>query len=82
MATTERPTATVLVVEDRREVLDVLQRTLSDNGYSVLTADDGDVGLQMALDHRPDLVILDLGLPGIDGVEVIRGLRGCAAVFW
>src|SRR4029453_12491201 len=63
MATTQTPTATVLVVEGRREVLDVLQRTLSDNGYSVLTADDGDSGLQMALDHRPDLVILDIGLP-------------------
>ena len=78
MATTERPTATVLVVEDRREVLDVLQRTLSDNGYSVLTADDGDSGLQMALDHRPDLVILDIGLPKRSGLLVARELRNRA----
>ena len=78
MATTERPTATVLVVEDRREVLDVLQRTLSDNGYSVLTADDGDSGLQMALDRRPDLVILDIGLPKRSGLHVARELRNRA----
>ena len=78
MATTERPTATVLVVEDRREVLDVLERTLSDNGYSVLTADDGDSGLQMALDRRPDLVILDIGLPKRSGLLVARELRNRA----
>src|SRR5690349_1997069 len=78
MATTERPAATVLVVEDRREVLEVLQRTLSDNGYAVLTADDGDVGLQMALDHRPDLVILDIGLPKRSGLLVARELRNRA----
>jgi DNA-binding response OmpR family regulator len=78
MATTERPTSTVLVVEDRREVLEVLQRTLSDNGYTVLTADDGDVGLQMALDHRPDLVILDIGLPKRSGLLVARELRNRA----
>src|SRR5688500_1598249 len=78
MATTERPTSTVLVVEDRREVLDVLQRTLSDNGYSVLTADDGEIGLQMALDHQPDLVILDIGLPKRSGLHVARELRNRA----
>ena len=78
MATTERPTSTVLVVEDRREVLEVLQRTLSDNGYSVLTADDGDSGLQMALDHQPDLVILDIGLPKRSGLHVARELRNRA----
>jgi two-component system response regulator MprA len=67
--------ATILVVEDRREVLDVLQRTLSDNGYSVLTASDGDAGLQVALDRRPDLVILDIGLPKRSGLQVARDLR-------
>jgi len=76
--TSEGPTSTVLVVEDRREVLDVLQRTLSDNGYSVITADDGDSGLQMALDHQPDLVILDIGLPKRSGLHVARELRNRA----
>lgn len=78
----EQPTttqqATILVVEDRREVLDVLQRTLSENGYRVLTASDGDEGLQMALDAKPDLVILDIGLPKRNGLAVSRELRARA----
>jgi two-component system, OmpR family, response regulator MprA len=67
--------ATILAIEDRREVLDVLQRTLTDNGYTVLTASDGDAGLQLALDARPDLVILDIGLPKRNGLAVARELR-------
>ena len=70
--------ATILVVEDRREVLDVLQRTLSDNGYAVKTASDGDAGLELALDLKPDLVILDVGLPKRNGLHVARELRNRA----
>ncbi len=66
---------TILVVEDRREVLDVLQRTLSDNGYEVLTATDGDLALEVALDRVPDLMILDIGLPKKNGYVVARELR-------
>jgi DNA-binding response OmpR family regulator len=65
----------ILVVEDRRELRDVLRRTLRDNGFAVLTADDGDAGLAAALAHHPDLVVLDVGLPGRDGLEVVRALR-------
>ncbi|MFN8572200.1 MAG: response regulator transcription factor [Gemmatimonadaceae bacterium] len=70
--------ATILVVEDRREVLDVLQRTLTDNGYEVLAAADGDVALEIALDQRPDLLILDIGLPKKNGYVVARELRSRA----
>ena len=70
--------ATILAVEDAREVLSVLERTLSDSGFNVLTATDGDSGLQVALDRRPDLVILDIGLPKRDGYEVVRELRARA----
>lgn len=70
--------ATILVVEDRREVLDVLQRTLADNGYVVRTASDGDTGLEIALDLKPDLVILDIGLPKKNGLHVARELRNRA----
>ncbi|MBK6490056.1 MAG: response regulator transcription factor [Gemmatimonadetes bacterium] len=69
---------TILVIEDRREVLDVLQRTLTDNGYRVLTAMDGDSGLQTALDAQPNLVILDIGLPKRSGFAVARELRARA----
>jgi len=71
-------TARILVVEDGPDVLSVLERTLSDNGYIVLTATDGDAGLAAALDQQPDLVILDIGLPKRDGYEVARELRSRA----
>ncbi|HET6679907.1 MAG TPA: response regulator transcription factor [Gemmatimonadaceae bacterium] len=70
--------STILVVEDRKEVLDVLQRTLSDNGYEVITALDGDTGLKLALDRQPDLVLLDIGLPKLNGLSVARELRNRA----
>jgi DNA-binding response OmpR family regulator len=67
--------ASILVVEDAREVLSVLERTLSDSGFNVMTAMDGESGLALALDRRPDLVILDIGLPKLDGYDVARELR-------
>lgn len=70
--------ARLLVVEDRREVLDVLERTLTDNGYEVTTATDGDRALELALDGKPDAVILDIGLPKRNGLEVARELRARA----
>lgn len=66
---------TVLVVEDDRDLLAVLQRILTGEGYRVLSAQDGEAGLTEALDHLPDLVILDIGLPIRNGVEVARELR-------
>jgi DNA-binding response OmpR family regulator len=71
---TDKP-ATILVVEDSREVLAVLERILSANGYVVRTARDGDAGLAMALDMHPDLVILDIGLPTVSGLQVAVELR-------
>jgi DNA-binding response OmpR family regulator len=68
-------TAGILVVEDAPDVLNVLDRTLSDNGYIVNTATDGEAGLAAALDLRPDLLILDIGLPLKDGYQVARELR-------
>jgi len=65
----------VLVVEDDRDLLSVLQRILSGEGFQVRSAQDGEAGLLDALDHSPDLVILDIGLPKKNGVEVARELR-------
>ena len=67
--------ATILVVEDKPEVLDVLRRSLATHGYRVLTASDGDAGLNLALDSAPDLVILDVGLPKRNGFDVAKDLR-------
>jgi two-component system OmpR family response regulator len=65
----------VLVVEDDRTLLEVLQYNLAREGYDVLTAADGAKGLETARSDKPDLVILDVMLPKMDGYEVCRILR-------
>ena len=65
----------VLVVEDDEEIAQVLQRSLRLEGYEVRIAGDGEAALEQAVAFNPDLVILDLGLPKLDGIEVARRLR-------
>jgi DNA-binding response OmpR family regulator len=65
----------VLVVEDDEEIADVLRRSLRNEGYEVRTSADGVEALDVAAGFIPDLVVLDLGLPRLDGVEVCRRLR-------
>ncbi|HEX6153923.1 MAG TPA: response regulator transcription factor [Solirubrobacterales bacterium] len=65
----------VLVVEDDVDIADVLRRSLRNEGYEVRTSADGVEALDVAAGFVPDLVVLDLGLPGMDGVEVCRRLR-------
>jgi len=70
----------ILVVDDEPQILRGLRTNLVARGYDVDTAPDGEAALDLAARHRPDIVILDLGLPGIDGLDVIRGLRTWTAV--
>ena len=70
----------VLVVDDEPQIVRGLRTNLVARGYVVDTAADGETALDLATRHRPDVVIVDLGLPGIDGAEVIRGLRTWTAV--
>ncbi|HXQ89340.1 MAG TPA: response regulator transcription factor [Solirubrobacterales bacterium] len=65
----------VLIVEDDVDIADVLRRSLRNEGYEVKTSADGVEALDVAAGFFPDLVVLDLGLPGMDGVEVCRRLR-------
>ncbi len=65
----------ILVVDDEPGIVRALGINLKALGYQVETAASGEEALRKAADHRPDAVILDLGLPGIDGIDVIRGLR-------
>ncbi len=65
----------ILIIEDDPAILKLLQRGLSYEGYTVDVATDGRMGLNLARDHHPDLVILDWMLPGMDGLEVCRRLR-------
>jgi two-component system KDP operon response regulator KdpE len=66
----------VLVVDDEPQILRALRINLSVRGYDVITASSGAGALRAAADRHPDVVILDLGLPDMDGVEVLAGLRG------
>jgi two-component system KDP operon response regulator KdpE len=70
----------ILVVDDEPQLLRALGTNLKARGYDVDLAPTGEAALTLAARKHPDLVVLDLGLPGIDGVEVIRGLRGWTAV--
>jgi len=65
----------VLVVDDEANILELLQGYLEREGYDVATASDGVAALRLARDLQPDLVVLDVMLPGIDGIEVCRQLR-------
>ena len=66
---------TVLIVEDEQNIVDILSFNLEREGYDTLEAYDGSTGLQLALEQNPDLVLLDLMLPGMDGFEVCRRIR-------
>jgi two-component system, OmpR family, alkaline phosphatase synthesis response regulator PhoP len=66
---------TVLVVDDEVGLVDLVQSYLENDGFTVLVAGDGPSALDLARTHDPDLVVLDVMLPGIDGVEVCRRLR-------
>jgi two-component system, OmpR family, response regulator ResD len=69
------PKGTVLVVDDEPTILDVVGRYMEHAGYETLRAADGPAALRLAAAQRPNLVVLDLMLPGIDGIEVMRRLR-------
>jgi len=73
-------TQKILVIEDDRRIRNLLQRGLAFEGYDVQVAEDGETGLEMARDALPQSVILDLTLPGIDGLEVCRRLRKASDV--
>ena len=65
----------VLIVEDDTALADGLQRTLRQSGYAVDHAPNGELALRACAEEHYDLIVLDLGLPGMDGLEVLRALR-------
>ena len=67
--------ATILVVDDEPRIVQLVRDYLEHGGFTVLTASDGPAALRSARTGRPDLVVLDLGLPGLDGLDVARTLR-------
>jgi two-component system KDP operon response regulator KdpE len=72
--------STVLICDDDASLVRALGISLHARGYDVVVARTGEEGLDRAAHRHPDVVLLDLGLPGIDGLEVIRGIRGWSSV--
>ncbi len=71
---------TILVIDDEQQIQKLLQLTLDPAGYTVKSAANAKDGIIMAGNERPDLIILDLGLPDMDGIEVLRRIREWATV--
>ena len=65
----------ILVVEDELDIRELLVDTLVDNGYEVVEAADGITGLEQALGHIPDIILLDVMMPGMDGFQVLEKLK-------
>src|SRR6266480_3616637 len=71
---------TILVVDDEPNIADLVELYLRRDGYRVVKAGTGDDGLRAVNDHRPRLVVLDVGLPDLDGLEVCRRLRQASSI--
>jgi two-component system KDP operon response regulator KdpE len=72
--------ATIIVIEDEAQIRRFLRTTLTSEDYQVIEAETGKQGLTEAATRKPDLIILDLGLPDMDGVEVVKGIRTWSSV--
>ena len=70
----------ILVVDDEEHIVELIKFNLEKNGYKVITADNGKDALEIAKEQHPDLVLLDLMLPGIDGLEVCKEIRKEASI--
>lgn len=66
---------TILVVDDEQDLLDLIEYNLNNEGFNVLKAEDGLEGIEMAREHNPDLILLDIMMPKMDGLEVVERIR-------
>ncbi len=69
------PQLTILVVDDEEDILDLIRYNLEKEGYRVVLAENGEEGLHQAEKHRPDLILLDIMMPKVDGLEMCRKVR-------
>lgn len=72
--------ATIIVIEDEAQIRRFLRTTLASEGYQVIEAETGKQGMAEAAMRKPEIIILDLGLPDMDGVEVVNGIRAWSSV--
>src|SRR5215813_1318799 len=73
--TSTTPAGRILVIDDNPNVVDILHRCLRAEGYGVLSALTSDEGLKLAILSRPELVLLDIALPGTNGIELLKRIR-------
>ncbi len=73
-------TATIIVIEDEAQIRRFLRTALASEGYKLIEAETGKQGLNEAMTRKPDLIVLDLGLPDMDGIEVVKALRAWSSV--
>ena len=66
----------ILIADDDPQILRALRITLTAKGYQIFTAADGAEAIAAAIDHHPDIFLIDLGMPKLEGIEVIHGIRG------
>ena len=71
----ERPKKTILIVDDEKPIVDILVYNLQKEGYETLEANDGEEGVRVALEKKPDLILLDIMLPKMDGLAVCKRIR-------
>jgi len=69
------PKSKILIVEDDRDIVEMVEYNLKDQGYEVISAFDGQEGIKLAQKQHPDLIVLDIMLPIIDGFEVCKMLK-------
>ncbi|MCH2449323.1 MAG: response regulator transcription factor [Gracilimonas sp.] len=67
---------TILVVDDEKDLLDLIEYNLKKEGFSVLKAENGEEGIKIAKEHKPDLVLMDIMMPKMDGMEAVEKMRG------
>jgi len=65
----------ILVIDDEKDLIELVRYNLENDGFDVIAATDGQSGLDVVKKHRPDLVVLDLMMPGLDGLQVCQQLR-------
>ena len=70
-----KPKRTILIVDDEKPIVDILVYNLQKEGYDTLEARDGEEGVRIALDKKPDLILLDIMLPKIDGLTVCKRIK-------
>ncbi|HVG20923.1 MAG TPA: response regulator [Blastocatellia bacterium] len=75
LATAGTDLGKILVIEDNRDSRDILSKLLRMSGYDVVSASDGEMGYSTAVDHAPDLIITDINMPRMDGIEFVKRVR-------